>query len=459
MPHGGFGAMDRVLPLMPSLHRRRLQCYLALMLADIAALFFSFATVGYAYLGQRGVGQSLLLAQLLLPVFLTVALYNGAYANAALQRAYRSVSRVLLALLISASVVVFVTFYTKSSAEFSRVDFTCGVALAMLVLVRVRLWMRGFVRWRCGDSVFNELVIDDGGPVVRLKGAYHISAPALGLTPDLDNPHALDTIGVVMQNADRVIVSTPPERRAAWAIVLKSANVLGEVIDETVAELAAQGARIAGAQGFLQVSVGPLGLRDRITKRGFDVALSALVLALLAPLLLAVALAITLEDGGPPLFIQRRVGRGNRFFLIYKFRSMQVRRASSDGAQSAARDDTRITRVGQLIRSTSIDELPQLLNVLKGDMSLVGPRPHAIASHAGDKLFWEVDERYWLRHALKPGLTGLAQVRGLRGATDSEQDLASRLNADLEYLNGWSIWRDLWIIMATLRVLVHDRAY
>ena len=115
--------------------------------------------------------------------------------------------------------------------------------------------------------------------------------------------------------------------------------------------------------------------------------------------------------------------------------------------------------MGRFIRRTSIDELPQLINVIEGKMSLVGPRPHALGSQAGDKLFWEVDRRYWLRHALKPGLTGLAQVRGLRGATAQESDLADRLGADLEYLNGWSLWRDMRIIAATLGVLVHDRAF
>jgi lipopolysaccharide/colanic/teichoic acid biosynthesis glycosyltransferase len=118
-----------------------------------------------------------------------------------------------------------------------------------------------------------------------------------------------------------------------------------------------------------------------------------------------------------------------------------------------------VTRIGRFIRRTSIDELPQLVNVLLGDMSIVGPRPHAIGSQAGEKLFWEVDERYWLRHALKPGLTGLAQVRGLRGATEHESDLADRLDADLEYLRGWSLWRDLRILVATAKVVIHHRAY
>ncbi|NOU03648.1 MAG: sugar transferase [Novosphingobium sp.] len=194
-------------------------------------------------------------------------------------------------------------------------------------------------------------------------------------------------------------------------------------------------------------------------KRLFDVVVSAGALLMLAPLLGLVAIAILIEDGSPVLFVQRRVGRSNRFFDVLKFRSMRTDREDSAGSRSASQTDDRVTRVGRLIRRTSIDELPQLFNVLKGDMSLVGPRPHALGSQAGDKLFWEVDGRYWQRHALKPGLTGLAQVRGLRGATDRESDLQQRLNADLEYVDGWSPWRDIGILLRTLRVVVHPRAF
>ena len=114
--------------------------------------------------------------------------------------------------------------------------------------------------------------------------------------------------------------------------------------------------------------------------------------------------------------------------------------------------------MGRLLRRTSIDELPQLFNVLKGDMSIVGPRPHAPAAKAAESLYWEVDERYWARHCIKPGMTGLAQVRGHRGPTDRHEDLINRLQSDLEYVTNWSMWRDLRIIVATLGVLAHDNA-
>ena len=194
-------------------------------------------------------------------------------------------------------------------------------------------------------------------------------------------------------------------------------------------------------------------------KRVFDVLLSGTGLVMSAPLWLVIAAAIKLEDGGPVLFRQRRLGQGNRFFSIYKLRTMRVESSDSDGNRSTGRADERVTRIGRMLRRTSIDELPQLINVLKGDMSIVGPRPHALGSQAGDKLFWQVDERYWQRHALRPGITGLAQVRGLRGATENEIDLSSRLQADLEYLAGWNILRDVRIVFATIGVLASERAY
>ena len=446
-------------PGFPSLERRRLQCYLGIMLADIAMLFLAFAATGWLYLGSYGIDAGLLLAQLLLPAYLTVALYNGAYSRRALESWEFGAARAVLAVVLSSCVVVFIAFYTKSSRDFSRVTFTLGSVAAGLMLPWVRAQMRSFVTWRCGSKVINELVINDGGPDLNLPGVRQVDAARHGLIPELGDPLALDRIGSVLRNVDRVAISCTPERRAAWAMILKGANVEGEVIDDTIVHLGAKGARQAGGHGLLLVSLGPLGLRSRAMKRLFDLAVAGSALLLLSPLLAVIALLIVLEDGGPVFFVQRRMGRGNRLFNIYKFRSMAVNRLDRDGDTSTSREDARVTRIGRIMRRTSIDELPQLINVLTGDMSMVGPRPHAIGSQAGEKLFWEVDQRYWLRHALKPGLTGLAQIRGLRGATEHESDLASRLNADLEYLNGWSLWRDVAILCATASVVVHDRAY
>jgi lipopolysaccharide/colanic/teichoic acid biosynthesis glycosyltransferase len=341
------------------------------------------------------------------------------------------------------------------------VVFAAGVTLAVLAMASFRFAMSRWIRRYWGPSPVNRLVIDAGGPPMEIPHAYHVDAAAHGLVPSLEDPHALDRLSRYLANMDEVIVNCPLEERSAWARALKGSGVHGEVTSELVREIGVLGVihRDDAQVSTLLVSTGPLGMRARITKRAFDVAISLGALALLAPVVLLAALAIKLEDGGPVFFRQRRLGRGNRFFWIYKLRTMKVADGDADGKRSTGRADERITRAGRFLRRTSIDELPQLLNVVKGEMSIVGPRPHALASQAGEKLFWEVDVRYWQRHCLRPGITGLAQIRGFRGATDTEGDLSSRLQADLEYLAGWTIWRDLKISLATLRVLVHDRAY
>lgn len=441
------------------LESRRLQSYLALMLGDIAALFAGFGAAGWIYLGWQGFGDASVEAQLVLPVYLTLSLYNGAYSLSTLERPSTGMVRAMAALGIALAIVVFIAFYAKSSAEVSRFAFSFGGLSAAAAILWMRLQMRSFVRWRCGATAVNQLLIDDGGPALDLPGVPVLCVAQYKIRPDLADPSALDRIGLALRNVDQAIVSCPPERRATWAMILKGANISGEVIDEQVEELGAIGARHAGGNGLLLVSTGPLGMRARAAKRLLDLVVAVGGLVVLAPLMIVVALLIMLEDGRPVLFVQPRVGRANRFFRMVKFRSMRKASADPAGNRSASRDDQRITRIGRWIRRTSIDELPQLFNVLRGDMSIVGPRPHALGSLAGDKLFWEVDPRYWQRHSLRPGMTGLAQVRGLRGATDAEDDLSGRLNADLEYVSGWSLRRDIRIIVATLRVLSHERAY
>lgn len=447
------------LPLAPSLEQRRLQLYIAIMLLDALAIFGGLGVASWLYLGDFFEADSLLHTQVIIPLYWTIALSLQVYTLPSLRRINFARGRAVLSLLGAEAVMLFVGFATKSTEDFSRVSAILGVAFSLALLLWVRALVRPLIHARCGDAATNTLIIDDGGVALRVAHAFHIDAREHHLAPDLGDPHMMDRLGLYMLNMDRVLVSCPPERRAAWALVFKSANVSGEIVDPEVRTLGVIGARRDRDYGALIVASGPLGLRARAIKRALDVLLAGGAVVALGPLLVVVAALVKLEDGGPVFFVQKRTGRGNRFFPIFKFRSMRVEKLDASGNRSASKDDDRITRIGRFIRRTSIDELPQLFNVLRGEMSIVGPRPHAIGSLAGDKLFWEVDHRYWLRHSLKPGLTGLAQVRGFRGATDTENDLADRLQADLEYLDGWTIWRDLKIIVNTARVLVHDRAF
>jgi exopolysaccharide biosynthesis polyprenyl glycosylphosphotransferase len=452
--------------LATSLEQRRLRFYIGQMLADIAALFAAYLIAEYIYLGPaffipNTLAEATLPAQLVLPIFLTIALYNGTYSLDALRDWKLGASRALAALAISAALFNFIIFFVRLNTQYSRITFVIAFVLTALAMSGLRRTAHEILRRRWGHNPINVLVINDGGPPVDLPHTYRISAVELSLNPALDDPHTLDQFARCVRNMDQVIVSCTPERRLDWARVLKGSGVHGEVLSEFMREIGALGVIQRDEIGIttLLVSTGPLGLRARAMKRFVDIGASLAALVVVLPIVVAAAAVIKLEDGGPILFRQKRVGRRNQLFSIYKLRTMKVERADGDGERSASKGDDRVTRVGRFLRRSSIDELPQLFNVLKGDMSLVGPRPHAIGSLACDKLFWEVDQRYWQRHSLRPGLTGLAQVRGFRGATDHEADLTSRLQADLEYITGWTIWRDLRILAATTRVLVHDRAF
>ncbi len=449
------------LKIAPSLERRRLRAYALLLLVDAVLIQAAFALAARIYEGRWLDASSMLVAQTMLPVFFTIALYNGSYGVRALSEWGFAAKQAVIAILISAALLNFVAFYTKSNADFSRGSTTLGLIFAALAITVFRHLVVKAVDHFWDSRITNRLVIYDGGPEFTLDKATRISAEQYRLDPESEDPFMLDRLGKLLRNQDKVVVSCPYERREQWAFLLKASGVYGELVSETAHRLAPIGVHRYDDQGktTLVVSSGPLGLRGRIVKRLFDITVAAAALLALSPLLLAVALLIKLEDGGPVLFIQRRMGRGNQFFQMFKFRSMREEKLDPNGERSTARDDDRITRIGAFIRKTSIDELPQLLNVLRGEMAIVGPRPHALGSRANNKFFWEVDKRYWRRHCLKPGLTGLAQVRGHRGATEKEKDLTDRLQSDLEYIANWSLRRDIAIVLRTIRVLRHSNAY
>ncbi|MXO60726.1 UDP-glucose--undecaprenyl-phosphate glucose-1-phosphate transferase [Altererythrobacter salegens] len=269
----------------------------------------------------------------------------------------------------------------------------------------------------------------------------------------------MDALSRIIAPYDRVVVACRFEDRASWSIFLKGHEVGGEILLDRDLLQNAVAIGQHGAHDTLVLSRGPLSLASRIQKRSLDLIVGVTALLILAPLMILVAIVIKIESPGSALFRQVRVGQGNRQFTLLKFRSMRTDCADNNGTISVGRDDHRVTRIGKFIRRTSIDELPQLFNVLRGEMSIVGPRPHALGSLAGTNLFWEASENYWIRHALKPGITGLAQIRGYRGSTESVEDLKRRVRADLEYLAHWSMANDLLIMLRTIRVVIHKNAY
>ncbi len=235
-----------------------------------------------------------------------------------------------------------------------------------------------------------------------------------------------------------------------------------------LAGLPASNGQIQGKTRFRVLNGVPLALAvDRplahwhgIVKRTEDVLVASLMLLASLPVLAVIALAVKLEDGGPVLFRQARDGWNGRDFTMLKFRTMRVDANPHGTLTQTRRDDRRITRVGALLRRSSLDELPQLINVLRGEMSVVGPRPHALAMRTENRLCHEVIAEYAQRQRMKPGITGLAQVNGLRGATDTEEQLRRRVHHDLLYIEDWSLVLDLKVILLTaLRVFRAENAF
>jgi putative colanic acid biosysnthesis UDP-glucose lipid carrier transferase len=189
---------------------------------------------------------------------------------------------------------------------------------------------------------------------------------------------------------------------------------------------------------------------NSLVKRASDIALALIIQIMLLPIMLAIALAVKLSSPGPIIFRQRRYGLYGEQIYVYKFRSMTVTEDGTNVVQ-AKKNDQRITKVGAFLRKTSLDELPQFINVLQGRMSIVGPRPHAVAHN---EQYRKLIKGYMLRHKAKPGITGWAQVNGFRGETETLDKMEARIRYDLDYLRNWSLWLDLWIIVRTVKVVL-----
>lgn len=438
--------------------RLRPKLYALLFGADALLMASAFVAADMIRSGSlQGYGVSTFLV--LFPIYAAVAFNGGAWSIDALRSPRHSAACASRALLFAVAVATVLFFSLKVGEEFSRLVFGIGSALALPLIAGGRFLLGRRFGERYGWTFRKEVLLIDGMYVVPQAEDIVIDTRAAELLPSVNDPEMLDRLAHILAGSERAIVACPPERRRAWARALAGANVDAEILAPELASIGALGLRRHGSAPTLLVGCGPLALPDRAVKRLFDISVSALALALLLPVLGAIAVAVRLESPGPVLFRQQRLGRGNRLFGILKFRTMRSDTADQAGSRSASRDDDRVTRVGRFLRSTSLDELPQLVNVLNGEMSIVGPRPHPLGCRAEDQLFWAIDERYFDRHAIKPGMTGLAQVRGFRGATAKLSDVTDRVRADLEYIDGWHIGRDVAIIARTLGVLVHPNAF
>ena len=449
--------LQRPIRLRPTSVRWRIVLWLLSL--DLTAILVGFSAAIATRLIVLGETHWEFLLLLLVPSYFAISLNNRSYAPEGFNQPLLSARRAVSALLIAMAAVIFLGFVFQSSNYFPRLVVGVGFVISSLLLTIARVVFVKNLERIVGGDPFRTVLIHESGEAVP-KGRYSTIIPAdRFFDPTLHDPLMYDQFARVVESAHRVIIACHPERRAAWASALKGVGTQGEIVVPEMKTLQPLSVTRHDGEYSLVVTVGPLSLTDRAVKRAFDIACASALLLLLSIPLLIIAIWIRLDSSGPALFRQKRIGLGNKIFVIYKFRSMKVAAEDAEGARSTSREDDRVTRIGHFLRRSSLDEVPQLLNVLKGEMSMVGPRPHALGSKVSDKLFWEIDERYWHRHAAKPGLTGLAQVRGFRGATLIETDFTNRLRADLEYLENWSLFGDMRLIILTIGVIFHRNAF
>jgi Undecaprenyl-phosphate glucose phosphotransferase len=355
-------------------------------------------------------------------------------------------------------------FMTKTSMIFSRGTvalFYAGGFLAVIggryLLVRLvqigsktgtvsarRIFLVGFedeiVSFATRHQPWNLGMQIVGMQVVPRDGGMEIAEQALGEAVRSARVHAPDDVFILMSWDSKPMIDAAIDR---FVTIPASINLGADPLLERFHDLRLS--RV-GTVASVQVVRRPMGMSDVALKRAFDVLASGLALVLLAPLLALIALAIRLDSRGPAFFLQRRYGFNQQPFRIVKFRTM-LTMDDGDSVRQAMKNDPRITRIGRILRRWNLDELPQLLNVLRGDMSLVGPRPHALAH---DHEYERRIALYARRHNVKPGITGLAQVNGFRGETSTDDKMQGRVDFDLAYIDGWSIWLDISILVRTV---------
>jgi Undecaprenyl-phosphate glucose phosphotransferase len=322
-------------------------------------------------------------------------------------------------------------------------------------------------------------IIGSGESAARLIKWVELTAPGLfeiiGVFDDRDTRRTLgssvahqirgstaDLIELYKSAAfDKIVIALPHSAEARLLHLLRGLRVLPVdiVLAPDLMGFNAADQETAEMAGLKLHSLAHRPIREpqRLIKTGIDFVAASSALIFLSPLLLMIASIIKLDSEGPVFFRQRRQGLGDRLFDVYKFRTMYCDLSDPKGANQTKRGDPRVTRIGAFLRKTSLDELPQLINVLRGEMSLVGPRPHTPHMLIGDKRHYEIVSEYSFRHRVKPGITGLAQVNGYRGAVDTPDQLKARVDLDLYYIDHWSLWLDIKILWRTAFVCFSGR--
>lgn len=449
----------------------------AIAIADALAILVSAVVIYFVYLellARDGLHDPLrYMATVLLAGTFTLHRVAVArmYRLENLYDAKRQIKTVLVAWSAAMVGLVILGFLLKISEDFSRVWLVTWyfVAAGTFGVSRIGI-ARLLYRWGRERRVFRRVVVVGTGPLGKRFIDATLLDPSLCVVGAFDDrvrrsPEMLHGVPVLggterlqeflrQARADMVLIALPLS--AASRISEIASKLRGFAVDVRLLSDAI-GFQLGRRAVSYPAGIPAFSILDRpisgwafITKRTLDVTLAATALAILSPVLLAIGFLIKCETPGPVLFRQPRLGFNNNVFEIFKFRTMRAEVTDANAERLVTRGDSRVTSLGRILRRFSLDELPQLWNVIKGDMSLVGPRPHALRAKAGDKLYHEVVAEYAARHRVKPGITGWAQVSGWRGETDTIEKIQRRVEHDLYYIEHWSIAFDIWILVLTV---------
>ncbi|MBR0797183.1 undecaprenyl-phosphate glucose phosphotransferase [Bradyrhizobium jicamae] len=408
-------------------------------------------------------------------VFVMAAYFQRTYDNHRLLDTLWQLRKVVLAWLFALTTLAVAAFLLKSTANLSR-----GTIILFAVIGAIAIIMHR-VLWRyCLSSTFaRERLIDRKVILLSLRSLDFTSNRfkdlrkhgfdvvrhfVLEVTADQNDDDWSEQVTEVIRQSraadvDEYLVAIDWNELPMLQKLSQHLRIVPQPIrllpDFPIADLVSRPFLPVSGTVAIEIQRPPLTVFERVQKRFLDIGLASLALLLLAPLILTAALLVKLDTPGPIIFRQSRRGFNGKPFEIWKFRSMTVTENGTTVMQ-AKKQDKRVTRVGRFLRKSSIDELPQLWNVLRGEMSLVGPRPHALAH---DSYYDQLISKYVYRHHMKPGLTGWAQVNGFRGETPTIDLMEKRVEYDVWYVSNWSIWLDIRIIFRTTVALMHQEAY
>ncbi|MBN9057374.1 MAG: undecaprenyl-phosphate glucose phosphotransferase, partial [Rhizobiales bacterium] len=455
-----------------------------LRLSEFAAL----VAIGYCiHALYVGMGMTALYASVLVggaAIGVLLIQLADAYQVPALRSPLRMTPRILAAWAIAFAAMSLVLFFFKSGDHYSRFWFAAWFAAGAVYLVVERQVIAYSIRrWARNGTMERRAVIVGGGEPAKelirtLEHQPENDIRICGIFDDRDERRSpsiiagypkLGNVAELVEFArlariDMLIISLPLSAETRILTLLKKLWVLP--VDIRLAAHA-KGLRFrprsysqVGSLPMLDIFDKPIADWDNVAKRIFDIFFSVVALVLLWPVLIGAAIAVKLSSPGPIIFKQKRHGFNNEIIEVYKFRSMYTHLSDPTARAAVTKGDPRVTRVGRFLRKSSIDELPQLFNVLKGELSLVGPRPHAIEAQSRDRKYVDVVDGYFARHRVKPGVTGWAQINGWRGEIDHDDKIRFRTEFDLYYIENWSLWLDLKILFLTpIRLLNTENAY